>query len=232
MPRALGRVGATVLAALLAACAQTHGRREPDAGRPALDAGERTPTPTPEAADPPGPANFNPVRVLGRAPAGATVRVHDGASCAGVALGEGVADAGGTFRVIAPVPDDVVVVFHATAQRPGEGVSVCSTAGVRYEEDSTPPDPPVLEGTIPASPAPEPGPQVFGRAEPGSLVRLFLDPGCTDLRSASEADDTGRFLLAVGLPPEQVSAIHATATDRAGNESGCSEPLLYEALPE
>ncbi|MGF1470085.1 MAG: hypothetical protein ACFCGT_28530 [Sandaracinaceae bacterium] len=198
-----------------------------DQGRP-VDAGLRTRPPVPSEVRPPGPANLNRVAVLGTAVAGATIVLRAGPRCEGPPLGAGDADGDGTFAVEVEVPDDTATVIHGTARLAPLPESSCSVEGVLYVEDSTPPPPPELLGTEPVSPSEDRGPRVFGRAEPGSLVRMFLDAACTVRLSATQADDAGSFSLFVGVP-EGPSGLYATATDRAGNTSGCAGPLPYVA---
>ena len=108
----------------------------------------------------------------------------------------------------------------AIPRRAGETYGPC--------DDLTPPEPPVLRATVPASPANQNVPNVRGSAEAGSTVRLYTSADCTGAvaatGSAAVLADPG---LAVAVANDTTTVFRATATDASGNTSACSAGLSY-----
>jgi large repetitive protein len=97
--------------------------------------------------------------------------------------------------------------------------------------DSTPPDPPSLTGTDPASPANNNSPKVKGTAEAGSTVRLYKAPTTADctaakLAATGSAADFSSPGLSVSVADDSTTTFRATATDALGNSSGCSSSSI------
>jgi hypothetical protein len=88
--------------------------------------------------------------------------------------------------------------------------------------DTVPPPTPTLTGTDPVSPANENHPKIKGTAATGSSVVIYATSSCTGSPTAtgSAADlSTG---ISVSVPDNSTTELNATASDAAGNVSGCS----------
>jgi len=96
--------------------------------------------------------------------------------------------------------------------------------------DVTPPDPPSLQGTIPASPANNNGPTIFGSAEGGSTVNIFADDStCTDPPVATGTASTFASPgIGVSVLNNTTTTFYATATDISNNTSDCSSTLVSD----
>lgn len=94
--------------------------------------------------------------------------------------------------------------------------------------DLTPPDPPALATSNPLSPANQNTPAITGVAEEGSTVALYGNDRCTGTMlatgSAAELAEPG---LVVMVSDDSQTSLHATATDTAGNVSGCSTSNVF-----
>jgi hypothetical protein len=87
---------------------------------------------------------------------------------------------------------------------------------------------PTLTGSVPASPGSTRMPTIVGTAEPGSTVRLYTAAGCTGaVAGTATADAGGAISVVASVADGSTTTLRATATDAAGNESGCSGGLLY-----
>ena len=86
---------------------------------------------------------------------------------------------------------------------------------------------PELTSTVPASPANDFSPKVFGSAPAGSTVRLYTSGDCSGspAATASAAELAGGVTVAV--PADSTTQIRATATPAGGSPSPCSDPLTY-----
>ena len=87
----------------------------------------------------------------------------------------------------------------------------------------TPPDPPILRGTSPASPANDNSPKIQGSAEAGSSVELYKNAACSGSPVASGSAATFAAPgIAVAVANGSSTTFHATATDAASSVSACS----------
>ncbi|MET0603851.1 MAG: PKD domain-containing protein [Baekduia sp.] len=118
----------------------------------------------------------------------------------------------------------------AVAYTPGTIVAGTDNGSVYvWEEDDTPPDSPVLTGVSPASPANANGPRVTGAAEPNATVQIFRSDGCAgtpEMTTTAAALATAAGIV-VSVDDDSTTAISASATDRAGNVSACSNALTF-----
>lgn len=208
----------------------------PDATPPEADATPPSPDATPpppgapvlSATSPASPANENAPSVLGTAAASLEIRVYADDACAGAVVATGVSDAAGAFAIAVTVADDTTTTFRATAYDAVGGESACSAAGVTYVEDSTPPALPEILATVPASPSSDATPDVSGTAEASAIVRLYGSASCAGAGlGEAAADAAGAFTVAASLPADVPTTLHATATDAAGNTSGCATGPTY-----
>src|SRR4029079_411256 len=122
---------------------------------------------------------------------------------------------------------DSSTTFKATTTDAAGNVSGCST-GVTYVEDYTAPVNPSGLTAPPAGPANNNSPAISGTAEAGSTVKIYTTAACT---GAPTATGTAAAFSSPGI---LVSVSHhhstnfkATATDAAGNVSGCSSGVTY-----
>ncbi|AKF87145.1 hypothetical protein MFUL124B02_38395 [Myxococcus fulvus 124B02] len=202
----------------------------PDAGTP--DAGPPEDTTPPDAptltgSTPASPANDNTPRILARTEPGARVRLYTVAGCSGVIAGEGTADPAGQVSIPVTVSDDAWVSFHALAIDLAGNVSACSTQGVTYREDSTPP---TLSGLrlSPSDAANNNTPLLIGGTESGATVRLYLNGTCSGTAADSQvADAAGTFSLHLSVPDDSVTDTSVSTTDAAGNTSRCTVGPTY-----
>ncbi|WP_342375152.1 hypothetical protein NVS55_28135 [Myxococcus stipitatus] len=94
--------------------------------------------------------------------------------------------------------------------------------------DTTPPTVPVLSHFSPASPSSIVTPDLIGNAETSSRVRVYANATCSGTPVVSVIAGTERtFLTSVPVTSNATTVLTATATDAAGNVSGCSQPLSY-----
>ncbi len=107
----------------------------------------------------------------------------------------------------------------------GEGSGTCTAGTCLLDEQA--PDAPLLTRTVPPSPSPDAGPLLEGVAEDGSTVKVFIGDACAGVAQATVVAEGGAFSVAVEAARNDTSTFHATATDAAGNESGCSAALSY-----
>jgi hypothetical protein len=175
--------------------------------------------------DPPSPSSDNSPRVFGVSEPG-RVRIFDG-DCSGPRLGSGSAAAfsGAGGITLEGVRGDGVTRLRATTTDDAGNVSDCSAA-FDYDEDSTPPDPPQITGTTPASPSASNTPAVVGTSG-APTVRIYAE-SCAGAPLAVGSGATLAAGMTVTVAENAVTGLRANATDRAGNTSGCSEPFAYE----
>src|SRR5713101_6806667 len=96
-------------------------------------------------------------------------------------------------------------------------------SGSDFVVDNTPPSPPTLASTIPASPANDNNPHILGTAEPLSAVELFTNSGCTGSPAGTgTANGSGNFNIQVTVADNTTTTFFAHARDAAGNISDCS----------
>jgi hypothetical protein len=186
------------------------------------------PSPVVLGTVPLSPASSNRPTVVGTASAGTRVRIYADPSCGSEPLGDGLADSSGSFRIPVSVADNTTTTFFATAENDALYRSPCSQSFVSFVEDSVPPTAPTALTTSPASPSSDPNPLIQGKAEAGATVRLYANPSCTGPAvAAATADTLGAFRIPAGVSENATTVFSATATDAAGNSSGCSTPVTY-----
>ena len=188
------------------------------------DAGPTTPVFT--GSTPPSPSNTSTTpALLGTADAGALVRLYTAAGCSGSVAAMGTADSSGHFSIGVTVGANSSTTFFATGDDAGL-LSACSS-GFTYVHDDVAPAAPVLSGTNPSSPSrSSTSPQVLGTAEAGATVRIYKSSDCSG-SVASAGSSSGSFAIGVAVTPNASTNLSATATDPAGNVSGCSNSLVY-----
>jgi len=185
--------------------------------------------PTIQATIPAGPANDNDPEVSGTLGAGSTtaIEIHSGAGCAGAPIATGTPAQFAGAGVTAHVQDDATTLLSARATNVA-GSSPCSNA-FAYREDSTPPAPPMIAATAPASPANDNNPRVRGTVGGGSPAQLllYMGAGCTGssvARPLASFTDAG---IVRSVPDDQTTVFSARTADASGNQSACSNDYLY-----
>ena len=182
-------------------------------------------------SDPDSPANENNPELKGAAEAGSTVRLYQSADCTGTVEAQGSAAEFASPGLTATVANDSNSAFTATATDAAGNTSECSAA-FNYVEDSTGPAAPVITDTDPDSPANDNNPEVKGTAETDSTVRIYKAPTAADCTPANLAaigseDDFSAAGLTANVAADSTTTFRATATDAAGNTSGCSAAFTY-----
>jgi hypothetical protein len=164
---------------------------------------------------------------MGTAEAGATVKLYTSSDCSGVPVATGGSAALGGAGLSVSVADDSTTAFKATATDAAGNASGCST-GVTYVEDSSAPAAPSGLGSTPASPANDNTPKLTGTAEAGSTVKLYTSSDCSGAPVASGLAATFNGAgITVSVADNSSTTLKATATDAAGNVSGCSTGFTY-----
>ena len=120
----------------------------------------------------------------------------------------GTPTADGTYTGVVSVTNDV---FAPAAQ------------AFSITVDTTAPAAPSGLASSPASPSPDLKPRILGAAEPGSAVRLYGNETCSGSpRATGSAAAFASPGLQITVAVDSTTTVFATATDAAGNASGCS----------
>ncbi len=184
------------------------------------------PTPAITGSTPGSPSSERDTTLSGSAPEDVTVQVFTSADCSGSPAASGSSDGAGSWSLAVSGASNTTTVFYAKAVE-GEGFSECSD-GFAYTHDGIKPSAPTLSSTTPGSPAAERSPVVHGSAEAGAAVRIYGEPSCGgDLLAEGSAREDGSFDLQVTVSANATTSVSASATDAAGNLSGCSASLAY-----
>jgi alpha-tubulin suppressor-like RCC1 family protein len=182
--------------------------------------------PTGLATTPSSPSKSNALVLTGMAEPFAGIVVYRDVPCSGAPAATGTVAMDGTFSLNLSVADNVTTTFFAQAVDAAGNASDCST-GVPYANDKQPPAPPTLTTTSPGSPSKNTTPLIFGTAEAGSTVHLYVDPACTtEIGSGGAAEVLGGGGLQVTVGANSTTTFYATAVDAAGNASACSASSL------
>jgi hypothetical protein len=102
-------------------------------------------------------------------------------------------------------------------------VFIPDTQAFSITVDTTAPAAPVGLAPTPSSPSSNLKPRIVGAAEAGSTVRLYDNGTCTGSpRSTGSAATFASPGLQIAVTAGSTTTVYATATDAAGNTSGCS----------
>jgi hypothetical protein len=94
--------------------------------------------------------------------------------------------------------------------------------------DHTPPAPPSLRGTVPASRSNFNHPRILGDAEEYSTVQIFGSPSCGGAALvAGSAGELGSVGIEVDVGDDTTNRFSARVVDTANNVSGCSNSVEY-----
>ena len=179
------------------------------------------------STDPVSPSSVGTPTVRGTAEAGSTVRLYSDASCFGAPLASGSAAQFASSGLTVAVAQDAATTVRAIVTDAAANASGCSSSSITYVEDSTAPALPTLSSTDPVSPANANAPRVKGVAEAGSTVRLYGSAACaTAVLAAGSAAAFASPGLAITVADNSSTALHATATDAAGNTTACSSSSI------
>lgn len=185
--------------------------------------------PTEIGSSPGSPSSDETPMITGRAPDNSLVRLYLRADCADeYPLGAGSAQVFKTSGIEITVKPDFKTKIYATATDANGNTSGCSES-FTYEEDSTAPTPPTVTGSNPASPANDSTPHIFGVGDANSWIRVYRTPDCTGDVAAEGIESVYRAPgFEVTVTDNTTAQFSATATDEAGNISGCSAtPYTY-----
>jgi hypothetical protein len=178
------------------------------------------------ASAPASPANENMPLIKGTAQAGTTVKLYTNATCTSAVAGQGSAAAFAGSGISISVGDDSTTDLFANATD-GANTSPCSSPAFTYVEDSSEPAAPSLSSSSPASPSQNNDPAIRGTAEDGATVKLYTNASCTS--AISGQGTAGEFAsggISVHVADATSTTFFATASDLAGNTSGCSTSSL------
>jgi hypothetical protein len=109
-----------------------------------------------------------------------------------------------------------------------DGQSSTGSNLLNVGNDVTPPAPPTLTSTNPASPANNNSPKILGSAESGSTVQLYTSSNCTTGLAGSGDASTFASPGITATPQvaeNSTTTFYATATDASNNTSDCSSTL-------
>ena len=179
--------------------------------------------PTSLASSPVSPANDNNPEITGTAEAGSTVRVYTTSDCSGGAAATGTAAAFASPGLTIAVAGDSSTTFKATATDAAGNVSGCSSSSVTYVEDSTAPALPSALASSPVSPGERQQPRDHGHRRGRLDGRVYTTSDCSG--GAAATGTAAAFAspgLTVAVANDSSTTFKATATDAAGNVSGCS----------
>lgn len=178
---------------------------------------------------PDGIGHLNDIGVLGEAQPLSGIALFTDDECTEGTTFEASADGDGEFRIEVTVGDDTTTTFWGVATTTA-GTSGCSTTSVTYIEDSTSPDAPVLDSTLPAAQGNTRRPSIKGSAESGATVELYFDAACTaEVKGTGSAADLAGPGVATSsdVAENDTTTIYAVAIDVVGNRSACSNGISY-----
>ena len=129
------------------------------------------------------------------------------------------------FTPLAARTEGTHTFFVRAVDAPG---NVSASASRAFTVDTIPPPTPKIAGTNPVSPANDNNPKVKGNAAAGTTVKLYTTAGCTGSPAAQAPTAIfGAPGISVSVADNTTTSFRATATDAAGNTSGCSPAVTY-----
>lgn len=144
----------------------------------------------------------------------------------GVANGGGTSDAAGSYTVT-PTSALTDGTHQVTVTVLTGTVESIPSPALPVTIDTIAPGAPSVTGTNPAGPSNSTTPSAIGTADPGTSVAVYTNSTCTPPASATgTAAAFGTSGLPVTVPADTDTSLTATATDLAGNPSGCSTTQL------
>ncbi|HEV7561872.1 MAG TPA: heparin lyase I family protein [Solirubrobacterales bacterium] len=184
--------------------------------------------PSVTASAPVSPSTGTAPSIIGSAESGTTVNLFTNGSCSGKAIASGTAAAFNSSGVVVSVEKDTTTTFYASVTNSESVASACSSSGLTYVNDSTPPAKPTLGWTDPTSPGANTAIHIGGSAEAGSTVRLYKGTTCSgEVLVSGAASALASPGLALSVGKGSTTTFSATATDAAGNVSPCSSSITY-----
>lgn len=208
---------ASDLASNLSACTAAPLNYVEDSIAPAM--------PTITSVVPAGPIDFNEPVINGTGSPNENIHFYSDATCS-TGIGSGVIDGSGNFSVQISVLDNTTTSIYAHSSDTAGNLSPCTSSPPVYIEDSIAPTLPVLVTISPSSPSNVNTPNVIGTAEANVTVSLFSNAACSVGLASGAATGAGAFTIAISVPSNSSTSIYASATDAAGNGSGCTPGFL------
>ncbi len=129
------------------------------------------------------------------------------------------------FGLVAATPNATTTFFGQRRSANGR-ISACVPLGT-YLHDGIAPSAPTLVAVNPSSPSDNANPAIIGRAEPGVALSLHLDGSCAVQIGQGFTDANGDFIVFANVNTNELTPIHARATDTAGNTSACTFLASY-----
>lgn len=154
--------------------------------------------------------------ISGVTEAGATVTAKDDA---GNALGSATADDNGNYTIVPTTPLTEGQHYISVTAKDAAGNAITESTAI-FTVDTTAPDAPVLNPTD--------GSPITGTAEAGSTITITDGNG--NPIGTTTANQNGNFSFTPTTPVPDGTAIEATATDAAGNESQPGTTTVNAAL--
>jgi CARDB/Bacterial pre-peptidase C-terminal domain/Bacterial Ig domain len=171
---------------------------------------------------PGSPSNNGTPLISGTTGSAGQVKLYKTSDCVGspVAVGSAADFTGAGIQV--NVSENTTTQLRATQVDEAGNPSPCSAA-LSYVEDSTAPAKPSGITSAPASPANSNRPTIFGAAEAGSTVSMFITVGCTgDPVASASASDFEANGMTLAVLDDSTTDVRLIATDAVGNASACS----------
>lgn len=158
-----------------------------------------------------------------------TVAIYPTSDCSGPELASGGSSEFEGSGIPVPVLAESITTFYAT-NTDATGTSSCSE-GIVYRQVEDPPDPAIVLGVTPASPADDNLPLVSGSAEPDSTVAIFANSSCSgpSLATGSAATFSGPGIQ-VSVPDNSTTAFYALASWAELPASCSSTSVTYQEV--
>ncbi|MFT4048983.1 MAG: Ig-like domain-containing protein, partial [Solirubrobacterales bacterium] len=173
---------------------------------------------------PGSPNKSTSVTITGAAESGSTITLYTNGSCA--STGTTYTQAQLAAGIALTVTDNATTTFSIKATDAAGNSSACSSAASYTADNISPGTPTITLGTT--SPGKTLTPTITGSAETGATITLYKTAACT-----STGTTYTQAQLAAGVTPtvtdNATTAFSVTATDAAGNVSGCSNSVSYTA---
>jgi hypothetical protein len=198
------------------------------------------PAPTLTSVSPASGSNQNVPHLIGSAAPNTVVVIYADPTCSGVVVASGSAAGFSSGGIQVQVGDNTTTTFYARATLAGIP-SECSPSSLTYQEVSPPGEggeeppsngpgipPPVPRlRTVPGGIANDRTPIVTGTAPQASLVKIYGGGNCKGALLAKVP--APQFLTGVPLEivPNTTVAFAARSVDVDGDESACSQPVLF-----
>jgi len=188
------------------------------------------PSATGVAAVPASPTNASTFPKLSGTPStdAVAVKFFNSSNCS-TSIGSGTADDFKSGGIAVGVAANATTSIYAQDFDIAANASTCIKL-MDYVHNTIPPDPPVFNTTVPASPNnSSTTPYVVGSASLTTvLLKLYTDENCTNFVTSGTPAAYMTTGIPVAVAPNAATEIFATAIDIEGNASACTELTTYE----